>query len=218
LELWPEDEPARAELLFRRAEAAFRVGLGNELMEEARDALLREGDVERAAEAETFLALACWSRGDAKGALEHAGRAAASVEAAPPSRAKTFVLANQARMLAVVVDASPVDAIEIGREALTLAESLGLEELRAHALNTIGLARMELDDLGGIEELEESLRLILEHGSPFEIGRVYNNLASCYVSVGRMNDAVRAAAAQLETARQFGLHGQLRWAEMMLST
>jgi len=113
-------------------------------------------------------------------------------------------------MLGVVVDASPVEAIEIGREALALAESLGLEELRAHALNTIGIARMELDDMGGIEELEESLRLVLEHGSPFEITRVYNNLAWGYVFAGRMDDAVRASAAQLETARQFAL--SLRWA------
>ena len=65
----------------------------------------------------------------------------------------------------------PEQAIAIGREALALATSLGLEELRAHALNTIGLGRMGLDDFGGIEDLEESLRLVLEHGTPFEITR-----------------------------------------------
>ncbi len=34
-----------------------------------------------------------------------------------------------------------------------------------------------MDDSEGLADLDESLRLVLEHGSPFEIGRVYNNLA-----------------------------------------
>jgi class 3 adenylate cyclase/tetratricopeptide (TPR) repeat protein len=215
LELWPADDPERAELLFRRAEAAFQIDKPLEPLLEARDALLREGRSERAAEAETLLALTFWSRGDSRATLEHAARAAAAVATAPPSRAKTFVLANQARMLAVTD--YPEQAIAIGREAFTLASSLGLEELRAHALNTIGLARMGLDDLGGIDDLEESLPLVLEHGTPFEITRVYNNLGWGYVCVGRMHEAVQAFEAQLETARQFGLSEQTRWASTMLA-
>jgi class 3 adenylate cyclase/tetratricopeptide (TPR) repeat protein len=215
LELWPEDDPERAELLFRRAEAAFQIDKPLEPLLEARDALLREGRSERAAEAETLLALAFWSRGEPRPTLEHAARAAAAVATAPPSRAKTFVLANQARMLAVTNH--PEQAIVIGREAFALATSLGLGELRAHALNTIGLGRMSLDDSGGIEDLEQSLRLVLEQGTPFEITRVYNNLGWGYVYAGRMQQAVDAFEAQLETAQQFGLRDQTRWASMMLA-
>jgi predicted ATPase len=215
LELWPEDDPERAELLFRRAEAAFQIDKPLEPLLEARDALLREGRSERAAEAEMLLALAFWSRDEPRATLEHATRAAAAVATAPPSRAKTFVLANQARMLAVTDH--PEQAIAIGRETYALASSLGLEELRAHALNTIGLGRMGLDDLGGIEDLEESLRLVLEHGTPFEITRVYNNLGWGYVFAGRMHEAAKAFEAQLETARQFGLRDQIRWASAMLA-
>jgi tetratricopeptide (TPR) repeat protein len=215
LGLWPEDDPERAELLFRRAEAAFQIDKPLEPLLEARDALLREGRSERAAEAETLLALAFWSRDETRPTIEHAARAAAAVATAPPSRAKTFVLANQARMLAVTDH--PEQAIAIAREAFALACSLGLEELRAHALNTIGLGRMGLDDLDGLEDLEKSLRLVLEHGVPFEITRVYNNLAWGYVFAGRMHKAVRAFEAQLETARQFGLRDQIRWASEMLA-
>jgi len=60
-------------------------------------------------------------------------------------------------------------------------------------------------DPAGIEELEESLRLALEHGSPFEIGRVRNNLAVSYWIVGRVDEADAAAAARLEMAERFRL-------------
>ena len=187
LELWPLDDPERGELVFRRAEAGFHLDRRLEPLVEARDALLAAGNSERAAEAETLLALAFYFQNDNQRALEHAARAAAMVQAAPPSRAKTFVLANQARLLAVT--GHNEDAIPIGREALALAEELALNELRANALNTIGMARVGLDDFGGLEDLEESLRLALEHCSPFELGRIYNNLACAFVAAGRLPEA-----------------------------
>ncbi len=50
-------------------------------------------------------------------------------------------------------------AMEVGREALKMAEQLGLDRIRAHALNNIGGARVAAGDLGGIEDLEESVAL-----------------------------------------------------------
>ena len=49
----------------------------------------------------------------------------------------------------------------------------------------------ELDDFGGLEDLQESLRLALEHCSPFELGRIYNNLAWAYVATGRAAGSAR---------------------------
>ena len=65
LDLWPENDADRPELLFRYARAAVVVGISGavEAIEWARDALLSVGALERAAEAETLLADAAWLHG-----------------------------------------------------------------------------------------------------------------------------------------------------------
>ena len=215
LRLWPLDDPERGELVFRRAEAGFHLDRRLEPLVEARDALLADGNSERAAEAETLLALAVYFQDDDKRrVLEHAAQAAAMVQATPPSRAKTFVLANQARLLAVTDHEE--DAIPIGREALALAEELALYDLWANALNTIGMARVGLDDFGGLEDLEGSLRLALEHCSPFELGRIYNNLGWAYVAAGRVREACEMFETCLANARHYGMQTDARWGALML--
>jgi tetratricopeptide (TPR) repeat protein len=214
LELWPLDDTERSELVFRNAEASFLLDRRLEPLSEARDALLAAGNSERAAEVETLLALAFYFHSDNHRALEHAARSSAMVQAAPPSRTKTFVLANQARLLAVTNHEE--DAISIGREALALAEELALNELRANALNTIGHARVGLDDFGGLDDLQESLSLALEHCSPFELGRIYNNLAWAYVAAGRLPEARGTFETRLTNARHYGLQADVRWGVAML--
>ena len=65
LELSPADDPARPELLFRRAHALHLGGDERqfEALEVARDALLEAGDRDGAAEAQALLARAWWYRG-----------------------------------------------------------------------------------------------------------------------------------------------------------
>ena len=101
--------------------------------------------------------------------------------------------------------------MSVARDALAMAEQLGLGEVKSNALNTIGLARIAMDDFDGIGDLEESVRLALEQGLPFEIGRAYNNLAFALYNVGRVERASELALAALENATRFGL--ETRWAE-----
>jgi class 3 adenylate cyclase/tetratricopeptide (TPR) repeat protein len=215
LELWPADHPERGDLLFRRAEAGFHLDRRLDPLSEARDVLLAAGNSERAAEAETLLALAYYSREESGRALEHAACATELVHAAEPSRAKAFVLANQARLLAVT--GSEEEAISIGREALALAEELALYDLWANALNTIGMARVGLDDFGGLEDLEGSLRLALEHCSPFELGRIYNNLAFSFAAAGRLPEARETFEIRIANARRLGMHFDALTGAAMLS-
>ena len=206
LELWPEEDVERPALLLRRAKAmlfgddATRI----DLLEEARDALLAHGDLEGAAEAETFGALVLRNVGRPIDALERASLAAALLEKAPASPVKAYVLANLARLLAVLAERYD-EAIEVAGEALVMAKKLERTELTAHALNTVGVARVMTGDPAGIDELEESLRLALEHGSPFEIARVSNNLAVSYWLLGRIEEAAAAAATRLEMAERLRL-------------
>ena len=206
LELWPKEDAQRPALLLRRAKAVFfwvddsRV----DLFDEARDALLAEGDLEGAAEAETLGALALRNSGEPLDALDRAHAAAAILEKAAASAMKAYVLANLARYLAVLADRNE-EAIEVAGRALAMSEELGLSELQAHALNTIGLARVLTGDLAGIEDLENSLRLALEHASPFEIGRIYNNLDSGYLAAGRLREMFATTAALIAMRERYGL-------------
>ena len=90
-----------------------------------------------------------------------------------------------------------------------MASQLSLGEVEANALNTIGLARIGMDDYEGLADLDESLRLVLEHGSPFEIGRVYNNVAFAFEAAGRVERASELTLAALENAERFGQ--ETRW-------
>lgn len=56
-----------------------------------------------------------------------------------------------------------------------MAEALGLEELRAHALATIGTAKSFLGDPTAVADLERALEIALEINSPIA-GTIVNNL------------------------------------------
>jgi len=127
------------------------------------------------------------------------------------SRAHVAVLAEVARyeMLADRLGA----ALELGREALAMAEELGFDDLRAHALNTVGVARADLGDAGGFAELEESIVLATRLNSIPDVLRGHNNLTAVYILQG---DLVRSRAAQdktVELAKHFGHGGQVRFIE-----
>jgi class 3 adenylate cyclase/tetratricopeptide (TPR) repeat protein len=209
LELTPEDGPERARLLLGRAKAYF-LGVDEartDLFGDARDAFLAVGDREAAADAQVSETIALRSSGRTREAVDGAESAAALLADAPLGATKATVVANWARNL--VLAGNYEDALTIGREALEMGSELGLGELQAHALNTIGMARVSMGDFGGLADLDESLRLILEHGSPFEIGRVSNNLGFALYTAGRVERASELIAAALENAERFGLEG--RW-------
>jgi class 3 adenylate cyclase/tetratricopeptide (TPR) repeat protein len=205
----------RARLLFRRARAHFLAvdESRTDLLEEARHALLAEGDRESAAEAQMLEAMALRRSGRARDSLAAAEAAAALLQDAPATVAKGRVLANRGRLLGVMFGGE--EAIEVGREALAIAIELGHGELKAMALNSIGVARVRNGDLGGIADMEESLDLALEHGSPFEIRRVRNNLGSGYDAAGQLDRAYEIQLEQLEISERFGF--DLFWAKAVIA-
>ena len=137
---------------------------GTDALEEARDALFAAGESEPAAEAEAFLAHGAWYRGDRDTAQRHYSQAEALVADGNASASKTRVLALSARFRMLKGDHE--QAIRVAQEALTLAEALELDELRAHALTTIGSAKFHMDLSTGRPELEEGLRIALAADSP----------------------------------------------------
>jgi len=183
LALGAVEDADRADVQFRRARALNLAGGEDRdvALEEAREALLASGDVERAAEADALLAEHWWHRGNRDRGLEHLERARALVEDLPSSPAKAHVLSQIARYCALAEENE--EAIRVGREALAMAEALGLEELQAHALDNLGIAKFNLGDLTSVEDLERSIEIAVSARSP-EAARAYNNLGSFAWSVG----------------------------------
>jgi class 3 adenylate cyclase len=211
LTLWPPDErEQRASVLFRLALALGGSGEDDDgaALEQARSALLAAGDRAKAAEAEARLGEVSWLKGHRDRCFEHLGRAQALVRGEPASAGKAYVLSELARyrMLADEFDA------ETGREALELAEALGLDEVRAHVLITMGTGRVISGDPEGIADVRRGLDIALAGNFLFAAVRGYSNLAHVTQGVeGDLHEGLRLALEAEKVAQRFGTKAAVRW-------
>jgi class 3 adenylate cyclase/tetratricopeptide (TPR) repeat protein len=211
LALWPPGaNPPSPHLRLRVARAYHLIGdeRREQALEEAREAALETGDRATVAAAEAMLAGLAWERGDGACADLHMGRALELVQGERPSVAKAHVLVNAAGLL--MVRDENEDAVRVGREALALAESLGLDDLVAAALNTVGSARTGLGDLGGVADLERAVEIAVSANAP-EAVRAYNNLATNLRDCGELARARSTAEEGIRVGERFGPTPMLRW-------
>jgi class 3 adenylate cyclase/tetratricopeptide (TPR) repeat protein len=213
LELTEEDDPERVKILLKLGEVKhIRSWEGSEELAEARDGFIAVGDPESAAEAVLSIADNLWSRGQGEEARLHLEQARSLVAGRPPSRTQAFVL-EQASRYAMLADRN-AEAIAIGRDALRMAEELGLDDIRARVLNNIGAARVASGDAdGGLEDLTESLELATQLNIADEIVRARNNRATMKLLVGRLGEAKEDLAETYRLAQHFGHRGFVRWIE-----
>lgn len=198
LDLWPEEDPERAYVLFGLGAARFQ---GKETataeLELARDELLRHGDPDRAAEAEAMVAFQ--DRGDSETSLARLEQALKLVSDRPPSRSKAFVLAQLAYRAASIRN----EAWErYAKEALAMAEELGLEELRASVLVAMGTA-IALQP-GAAEALEQAVEVADAIDSPESI-RARINLAAETQARGDLRRGFELLAKARSDAERFGI-------------
>ena len=211
LELWAEDSPERAELLFSLARARHLAldELSDATLEQARDALLAHGRFERAAEAEALLAELWWNRANRDRCDHHLDRASELVRDLPPSPAKAHVLSQVSRYCMLARDYD--GAVAVGEEALAMARSLGLQELEAHALNNVASSKTMAGDASAMVDLERSAELALELRSP-EAARAMNNLGSVFVEQGDMRRAGRLFDEAARLGEELGATAIARFA------
>jgi len=210
LDLLPEDDPRHGRLLLALARALWLMGEPDVgLFERARDELFAGGNAEAAGEAETRLAELFWLAGDRDAAFAHLRRARELVESLPPSfvKAHTIAAASRLRMLA----GEEEEAIRLGREALAMAEELGLNDVRAAALNTLGCARVSLGDEQGLTDLAEAVRIAGEANVPYELCRAKGNLASQLWARGQLGRSLEVWREAGEDAVRFGQLSFVRW-------
>jgi class 3 adenylate cyclase/tetratricopeptide (TPR) repeat protein len=207
-ELTPEDHPDWPHLVLEHAEAGRYVDLSNDrLLVKAREVLLA-GDVHDAARAEMVLGEYRWLRGEKPAADEHFRTAERLIGQMVEPKAKLPVLANLARF--AMLGDQHQRAEMLGREALALAEALGLDEMRAHTLNTIGVARVQHGDEGGVADVEASQEIARGVSAP-EYVRAAGNLASILFGLGQLARAAELHEEALRVAREVGLGEPIRW-------
>jgi class 3 adenylate cyclase/tetratricopeptide (TPR) repeat protein len=209
-----EGHPDRPGLLFSLAHALFAAGddRAEKALEQARDALLEGGEPETAAECEVFLARILWFRGEHDRIAPHLRVAEALIAGAEPSPSVGRVLAwtSRQRMLAGDEEAG----LRQAEEALAIADRLNLDDLRVHALTTIGSAKEFLGDTTGRDDLERAIEIGRSANSPMVAGAL-NNLSVVVDST----DVRRVRELALETiheAERFGDASLMRFARANL--
>ncbi|MBA3401576.1 MAG: AAA family ATPase, partial [Actinobacteria bacterium] len=220
LEIWPTND-SRPELLFRLGHALFVAGDegADRALEEARDALVASGHEDTAAEAEAFLAELFWLRGRNDEMLLRLQAAEKLVAGAEPSAGAARVLAWSARYQFLAGDRE--NGLHRAEEAFALAEQVGADELRLHALITVGSAKEFLGDVTGRHDLERAVEIGRAMSSPL-VATALNNLSV----VIDTTDARRVVQLEREAhfeAERIGdvkmmrfLRGNLIWGGWML--
>ena len=209
LELWPEDEPERADLLLDYGRSRFDdVAFDEKLLDEATEGLLREGNREAAAEAQSMVGTIWLNRGEGEEASKHLEDARRLVEDRAPSRAKAFVLQELSRAAMMADDFER--AIELASESLRLAEELGIDDMRARNLNTLGVARVHGGDEAGIRDLEQAVAIGAAANSHEECAAAAN-LAWTTVVLGDLRRAWDLHQECRRIADRLGLDSYIRW-------
>jgi class 3 adenylate cyclase/tetratricopeptide (TPR) repeat protein len=189
LDLWPPDDEERPRLLFAYGSALrLAEGRGEKELAQARDEIVQAGDPETAVEVDLVLADLALQKGHVNVAFEHLDHASTLVADQGRSRARALLLGHLARFHMLAGERE--QAITLGEEALALAEELGLEQLRAHVLSTVGAARGTLGDPAGVADCERALEIALAINSVPDVLRSYNNLAATLSFVGAPISAV----------------------------
>ena len=181
-----------------------------ELLESAIEGFLAQSDYEHAAEAAAMRASDAFFRGDLGNCRAAAARAVEFARRVPSSPVAARALAQAARS-AEILDRDFPRALQLAREALTIAEEAGDDELAARCLNTIGLARVHGGDAGGIEDLERSIERAEAAGAAFDLHTGLNNLANSLWQVGRLADGSARIHAARDLCERYGFVSGLEW-------
>jgi tetratricopeptide (TPR) repeat protein len=109
------------------------------------------------------------------------------------------------------------EATRLADEAVSVATALGLGEVEIHAMTTRGSARLALQDMGGLGDLERAYHLGVERNSP-EASRTALNLGVSTFLLGDIARYRELHTEGLRIGRRFGLGPMVRFAEGSLAS
>jgi class 3 adenylate cyclase/tetratricopeptide (TPR) repeat protein len=208
--LTDEGDPQLPRLQLRVGRAAFFVGdLATETVVAARDGFLEHGDIAAAAEAEAVYSRTLWYRGEGVSALAATDRAVQLAAGQPLTAAKVWVFAQRARR--AFLSGELVTALDLASRTLEMAEELRRDDYASHALNTLGMARVESGDEEGVADLERSIERAERANAPFDFVEACNNLANMLWQLARLEEAAGHLQEARQAAERHGMGVTLLW-------
>jgi DNA-binding CsgD family transcriptional regulator len=177
LEFIDQAEPQEAASLYEKwaYEAGLALTIDDEVIEARRHAMTlwrALGRMDKVGENMRWLSRLLWYRGESAQANRYADEAVRILENEAPSKEKAmaFSLRSQMHMLHGRME----DAVRWGEKALATSDS---PDVKIHALNNIGTARIFRGNTDGLKDMSTSLNLARQHGYHEDAARVYTNLA-----------------------------------------
>jgi class 3 adenylate cyclase len=214
LELIAGDAPERPRVLAKLAETAWLAGRlpdAERIYEEAIPAFRRAGDVRAAGEAMIGLVQALRDRGRTQQARELLAQATALLEREVPGRELALAYLHAARD--AFVSGRMREAIPAAEKAIELARRLGLDHHVARALQFRGTPRLDLGDLEGMADMEESLRMCLALGLGYYSVNAYGNLADALMRTAGPSRALELYREGVAFGARRGNVFKARWLE-----
>jgi class 3 adenylate cyclase/tetratricopeptide (TPR) repeat protein len=215
LEQMRPDDPRRGRVLAKVGRAADQSGRyqeGERYQEEAIDRLKAAGDSLGEGEARIWLARNLWQRGEAARSDVQLEEAVHILEAGPPGPELSHAYAHRAAQRAL--RGRPEEALPLAEEALALADDLSIEEDVVRALHARGIARMDLGELGGLDDLREALGRSLEHGLSYWASVSYINLNVWTHLTEGWRASLDLVKEGIEFAHQHGITTLAEWMTM----
>jgi class 3 adenylate cyclase/tetratricopeptide (TPR) repeat protein len=213
VELGRPRDPERPHLLVRTGRVAFQSGDYPEAVavyEEAIADLRRAGDTQVLGATLGRLATVYWNQGDTRRANAVLTEAIELLEREPPGAELVSAYIRMAGDRVVAGHAS--EALEWADRALAIADDLGgLPRLRPRVLDARGMARCDLGDFGGMDDLRSGLALGLELGSGYDTAVLYNNLAEPVWLVEGPEAALAVCEEGVDFAERRGLSEAAMW-------
>ena len=213
VELGQPKDPERPHLLVRTGRVAFQSGDYPEAVavyEEAIADLRRQGDTQVLGATLGRLATVYWNQGDTRRANAVLSEAIELLEREPPGAELVSAYVRMAGDR--VVSGHAGEALEWADKALALADDLGgLPRIRPRALDARGMARCDLGDFGGMDDLRTGLALGLELGSGYDTAVLYNNLAEPVWLVEGPDAALAVCEDGVDFAERRGLSEAAMW-------
>jgi class 3 adenylate cyclase len=204
LELTPPEDPERADLLVRWADATFQGGQPREAadaLEEAFPALRDRGETEAAARALQLRSRLALRLAEGR-QVEFAAAAVDLLERETPGPALVEAYSQLAN--AHWIGGHWAEAIAASERAMLLAQQLHLPE-PARALGYRGFARAYLGDADGLDEMQRGLELLVERGAGRDAAILQNNLAVARYPVDGPRRSLAAFEEGITFCEQRGL-------------
>ncbi len=206
LELLASDDPTRAVVLLEAAKIGSGMGAADAAEAQYREALAlsrRMGDNFMQGQVLDWLSILLRYKGETQKAEALAVEAISLLERVRPSAALCHARYNLSFMR--WEHGSFKEALDLANESHDLAQSLGDKASISHALDVRSIARMDVGDVGGLDDARRALDIALEVGHPAFVCIQYINLACATWWMRSPADALKLYGKAVDVGEERGI-------------